>query len=108
MKFDNKGKERTDAYVGTFDTFCVEDMLVVETIKTYVKNMNKELANYGAVDKRGHELRFRACVKARKPINKVVNKYTGKRTGYTGHGDVIGGLANAAAVDVYVQRRSCY
>jgi hypothetical protein len=56
MKFDNKGKERTDAYVGTFDTFCVEDMLVVETIKTYVKNMNKELANYGAVDKRGMNL----------------------------------------------------
>jgi hypothetical protein len=25
--------------------------------------------------------------------------------GHTGHGDVIGGMANAAEVDVYIQRR---
>jgi hypothetical protein len=28
--------------------------------------------------------------------------------GHTGHGDVIGGMANAAAVDVYIQRRHCW
>jgi len=105
MKFDNNGKQRTDAYVGTFDTFCAEDMLTVETIKSYVKSMNKELATYGAVDRRGNELRFRACVKARKPIHKVLNKRTGNMIGHTGHGDVVGGMGNAAAVDVYIQRR---
>lgn len=108
MKFDNNGKQRTDAYVGTFDTFCAEDMLTVETIKSYVKNMNKELANCGAVDRRGYSLRFRTTVKARKPINKVLSKRTGNMIGHTGHGDVIGGMANAAAVDVYIQRRSMW
>lgn len=106
MKFDNNGKQRTDAYQGTFDTFCAEDMLNVENIKTYVKSMNKELAAVGAVDRRGNPVRYRTCVKARKPINKVVNNWTGNLIGHTRHGDVVGGMANAAAVDVYIQRRS--
>ena len=105
MKFDANGKQRTDAYVGTFDTFCAEDMLTVESVKSYVTSMNKELKYYGATDKRGSDLRFRVTVKARKPINKVVNKRTGNMIGHTYHGDVIGGMANAAAVDVYIQRR---
>jgi len=33
MKFDLNGKQRTEAYQGTFDVFCAEDMLSVETIK---------------------------------------------------------------------------
>jgi|TARA_B110000977_G_scaffold105223_1_gene137291 hypothetical protein len=108
MKFDANGKQRTEAYQGTFSTFCAEDMLQVETIKTYVKNMNKELKAAGAVDKRGFKLRYRTCLKARKPINKVVNRWTGNLIGHTNHGDVIGGFANAAAVDVYIQRASYY
>ena len=36
---------------------------------------------------------------------KVLNKRTGNMIGHTYHGDVIGGMANAAAVDVYIQRR---
>jgi len=108
MKFDKNGKPRTDAYVGTFSTQCAGDMLEIETIKDLVKDMNKELKYYGATDKRGSDLRFRVCVKARKPINKVVNRRTGNMIGHTGHGDVIGGMANAAAVDVYIQRRHCW
>ena len=54
MKFDTNGKQRTEAYQGTFDIFCAEDMLSVETIKTYVKSMNKELKYSGAVDRRGN------------------------------------------------------
>ena len=42
MKFDLNGKQRVEAYQGTFDTFCAEDMLSIETIKTYVKSMNAE------------------------------------------------------------------
>lgn len=105
MKFDLNGKQRNEAYQGTFDVFCAEDMLSVETIKTYVTSMNKDLKNAGAVDRRGNPLRYRVCVKARKPIHKVLNKRTGNMIGHTYHGDVIGGMANAAAVDVYIQRR---
>ena len=105
MKFDNNGKQRTAAYVGTFDTFCAEDMLTVETVKSYVSQMNAELRYHGDTDRRGNKLQFRTTVKARKPINKVLNKRTGNMIGHTYHGDVIGGMANAAAVDVYIQRR---
>jgi hypothetical protein len=105
MKFDTNGKQRTDAYQGTFDIFCAEDMLSVETIKTYVKSMNKELKYSGAVDRRGNPLRYRVTVKARKPIHKVLNKRTGNMIGHTYHGDVIGGMANAAAVDGGFHRR---
>jgi|TARA_R110000803_G_scaffold38546_2_gene83423 hypothetical protein len=105
MKFDSNGKQRVEAYQGTFDTFCAEDMLGVEKIKTYVKSMNAELRSYQATDKRGNAIQFRVCVKGRKPINKVLNRRTGNMIGHTGHGDVIGGMANAAAVDVYIQRR---
>ena len=66
MKFDINGKQRVEAYQGTFDIFCAEDML---------------------------------------SIHKVLNRRTGNMIGHTYHGDVIGGMANAAAVDVYIQRR---
>jgi hypothetical protein len=43
-------------------------------------------------------------VKARKPINKIRHHRTGQLRGYTYHGDVIGGMENAGAVDVYIHR----
>tara|TARA_R110002074_G_scaffold376946_1_gene554246 strand:- start:1102 stop:1455 length:354 start_codon:yes stop_codon:yes gene_type:complete len=104
MKFDNNGKQRTEAYQGTFDIFCAEDMLSVETIKTYVKSMNKELKHADARCKSGYPLRYRTSIKGRKPIHKVLNKRTGNMIGHTYHGDVIGGMANCAAVDVYIHR----
>ena len=103
-KFDQEGKQRTTAYIGTFDTYCAEDMLQVESIRSYVKGMNEELKYAGAVDKNGRKVRFRTTVKARKPINKVLNTRTGNMIGHTYHGDVIGGMANAAACDVYIHR----
>lgn len=104
MKFDKNGKPRTDAYVGTFSTQCAGDMLDVETIKDLVKDMNKELKYYDAKDKHGRPIRFRTSLKGRKPINKVKHFRTGQLRGYTYHGDVIGGMQNAGAVDVYIHR----
>lgn len=80
------------------------DMLEVDAIKDVVKSMNAELRYYKAKDQRGRDIRFRTTLKARKPINKVVNKRTGNMIGHTSHGDVIGGMENAAAVDVYIHR----
>ena len=75
VKLDKNGKVRTDAYVGTFSTQCAGDMMEVESIKTMVKHMNK-----------------------------VRHPRTGQLRGYTYHGDVIGGMENCAAVDVYIHR----
>tara|TARA_B100001057_G_scaffold271412_1_gene271669 strand:- start:46748 stop:47101 length:354 start_codon:yes stop_codon:yes gene_type:complete len=104
MKFDNNGKVRTDAYVGTFATDDAAGMLEVESIKTFVKNMNKELKYLDARDKRNMPIRFRTTLKARKPINKIRHFRTGQLRGYSYHGDVLGGMANAGAVDVYIHR----
>lgn len=104
-KFDANGKVRTPAYVGTYQTGCAGDMLEVDKIKSVVKQLNEELACSGIVDRHGRPVRFRTTMKGRKPINKVLNKRTGKLRGFTWGGDVIGGLANSAAVDVYIQRR---
>ena len=104
VKFDKKGKVRTSAYVGTFSTQCAGDMLEVEAIKDVVKNMNQELKYYKAKDQRGRDIRFRTTLKARKPINKITNPRTGNKIGYSTFGDVIGGMENAGAVDVYIHR----
>ena len=104
VKFDKNGKTRTTAYIGTFSTECAGDMLEVESIKNVVKNMNQELKYYDARDSYNRPIRFRTTLKARKPINKVINKRTGKPNGYTAFGDVIGGMANAGAMDVYIHR----
>lgn len=104
IKFDANGKPRTSAYVGTFSTQCAGDMLEVDAIKDVVKSMNAELRYYKAKDQRGRDIRFRTTLKARKPINKITNPRTGKKVGYTYHGDVIGGMENAGAVDVYIHR----
>tara|TARA_X000000950_G_scaffold268857_1_gene346869 strand:+ start:92 stop:457 length:366 start_codon:yes stop_codon:yes gene_type:complete len=104
VKLDKNGKVRTDAYVGTFSTQCAGDMMEVESIKTMVKHMNKELKYHNALDKNGRPIRFRTSLKGRQPINKVRHPRTGQLRGYTYHGDVIGGMENCAAVDVYIHR----
>ena len=104
VKLDKNGKVRTDAYVGTFSTECSGDMLEVESIKNMVKHMNQELKYYDARDSYNRPIRFRTTLKARKPINKITNQRTGRKVGYTTFGDVIGGMANAGAMDVYIHR----
>ena len=104
MKFDKNGKQRTDAYVGTYSIECAGDMLEVNKVKDFVKMMNKDLKYYDARDARGYPLRYRTSLKGRQPINKVRHHRTGQLRGYTYHGDVIGGMENCAAVDVYIHR----
>ena len=105
VKFDKNGKQRTSAYIGTYSTECAGDMMDLEQLRDTIKTLNQELKYHGAVTKYGHPLRFRLSVKGRKPINKVVNKRTGRLNGYTWGGDVIGGLANAAEYDAYLHQR---
>jgi hypothetical protein len=40
-------KDRTDAYIGTFDYACADDMLQLEEVRSMVKNMNKMLRQDG-------------------------------------------------------------
>jgi hypothetical protein len=40
-------KDRTDAYIGTFDYASADDMLQLEEVRSMVKNMNKMLREDG-------------------------------------------------------------
>ena len=104
MKFDKNGKQRTDAYVGTYSFECTGDMLEVSKIRDFVKQMKRDLKQSDARCKAGYPLRYRTSLKGRQPINKVRHPRTGQLRGYTYHGDVLGGMQNCAAVDVYIHR----
>ena len=43
-------KDRTNAYIGTFDYACADDMLQLEELRSMVKNMNKMLRDAGKGD----------------------------------------------------------
>ena len=47
----------------------------------------------------------RVCLKPRSPREKFLNPDTGNYIGFTWSGDVIGGMANAGAVDLYIYDR---
>ena len=102
MQQVNMNKRTSDAYVGSIDTRSVADMAQLEEVRTYVKVMNKYLRDDDARDRRGNPLRYRVTVKGRDPIEKVNGK------GYNWAGDIVGGMANAGRIDVYIHRRMDY
>jgi len=108
IKFDANGKQRTEAYITTLDTQCSGDMLQLQMLRNMVKQFNSELKYAGAKNRWGRDLRYRISVKGRKPINKVKHPRTGQLRGFTSHGDVIGGLGNAGAYDVYMHQVDRY
>lgn len=97
--------KRTDAYVGTFDVESVDDMIEIEKIRRVVRNLNKTLKESGAVDSYGVPIRYRLCLKGRKPRIPMYNKKTRRMVKYTAFGDIPGGIANAQSIDAYLHRR---
>ena len=99
MQKVNEGKRSSQGYVGSVYTQSAGDMLELDGVRNMVKNMNKQLRMENAVDNRGHKLQYRVVVKGREPFEKVNGR------SYHWSGDIVGGLANAKRLDVYIARR---
>ena len=116
MQLVNMNKRTSDAYIGSIDTLSVSDMEQLENIRSYVKVMNKHLHDANARDPRGNPLRYRVTLKGREAIEKqTVNSYSWHKEkweprsrSYNVFGDIVGGIANAKRIDVYIHRRMDY
>lgn len=89
-------------YVCTLDTSSPADMELLAAIRKAVSAENKASNNPKA------KKRVRVC--GRKPLSKATIKciWTGKTSvaGFTYGGNVVGGIKNAGAVDVYIYDRN--
>jgi hypothetical protein len=91
-------KRTSTSYVCTLDVNSVADMQVLETIRKTISISNNNTQN-----------KKRVVVRGRKPIQKkkVHNHWTGK-TGFYDYdfcGNIVGGIANATKLDVYIYNR---
>jgi hypothetical protein len=95
-------KRRSQSYVCTLDTKSVADMQQLDAIRKAINCGNN------AVKWTGNRP-LRVVVRGRKPFEKltVINRWTGKPStvGYDLAGNIIGGIANASKLDVYVYVR---
>lgn len=89
---------KSESYVTTLDVNSVVDMQTLKTIRATIK----------AVNAYNHKKK-RVVLRGRKPtkIGKSCNFWTGKTKigGYDWAGNIIGGLANASKLDVYIYDR---
>lgn len=99
----NGSNRESNAYIGTFDVECADDMLQIEEVRAMVRNMNKALRQAKM------DYQFRVCLRGRKPYKKgtCAHWLFGKATNrsYDFGGNIIGGLANASKIDAYIYRR---
>ena len=91
-------KRTSTSYVCTLDVNSCSDMQLLEVIRKTVKVSNFRMAN-----------KKRVVVRGRKPVVKAtcVDRWTGK-TGmysYGFGGNIVGGIANATKLDVYIYDR---
>jgi len=95
-------KRTSDSYVFTADINSAYDMEQIAVLRKAVKIMNKAAKARGETPKRV-ELR------GRKPAKKaeVRNFWTGKTSArsYDFGGNIVGGIANATKIDVYIYDR---
>ena len=91
-------KRLSTSYVCTLDVNSCQDMQLLEVIRKTVKISNNRMSN-----------KKRVVLRGRKPVVKstVINHWTGKTStsGYDFAGNVIGGIANASRIDVYIYDR---
>jgi|TARA_B110000908_G_C10168286_1_gene409524 hypothetical protein len=89
---------RSNAYITTLDPTSTDDMTVLSRIRAHVTAANKRSLK-----------QQRVCVRGRKPITKktITNFWTGHTStvGFDHGGNVVGGLANASSLDVYIYAR---
>jgi hypothetical protein len=92
-------KRTSTSYVFTADINSADDMLKIEDLRKLVKITN-----------RGQNVKKRVVLRGRKPLVKkeVYNMWTGERAtrSYDFGGNIVGGIANATKLDVYIYDRS--
>jgi hypothetical protein len=108
QKVNMKARNSKD-YIGSVYVEDAGGMLELQDLRGFVTGMNTSLREYGAKDKYGRDIQYRIRVCGREPINKGEAKHwifgTRKNVGYDWGGNVIGGIANANRLDVYIYRR---
>ena len=89
---------KSSSYVFTADVNSVSDMEKLEAIRRAVKVVNK--TSY---------INKRVVLRGRKPLKKkeVFNFYTDQKSvrSYDFGGNIVGGIANATMIDVYIYDR---
>jgi len=91
---------KSQSYVCTVDVLSVNDMEKLQAIRDTVSAMNKMLP-----------AKKRVVIRGRKPIVKMENPggvfYRGSKglVGFDRGGNIMGGIANASMLDVYVYDR---
>ncbi len=108
-------KRTSKSYVCTIETDAIDYDSKLADIRLTVKTMNAILKAEHECSKkwdRGYSAQlkqYRVALRGRKPIlkEKSIDRWTGKISirGFNYGGDVIGGLKNAGAVDVYIYKR---
>ena len=92
-------KRTSTSYIFTADINSASDMLQIEELRKAIKSLNT------ISDKKK-----RVVLRGRKPLVKMdkYNPYTGKmsKLSYDWAGNIVGGIANATKIDVYVYNRS--
>ena len=90
---------KSTSYIFTADINSASDMLQIEELRKAIKSLNT------ISDKKK-----RVVLRGRKPLVKMdkYNPYTGKMStiSYDWAGNIVGGIANATKIDVYVYNRS--
>lgn len=108
QKVNMKSRTSND-YLGSIYTEDAGSMLQLEDLRRMVKNLNRDLREFGAKDRHGRDIQFRVEVRGREPIEKGSCSHWlfGKadNRSYDWGGNVIGGIANAKRLDVYMYRR---
>jgi len=104
-------ENRTRSYVGTFSTSDTGDQARLQQLIESVSLLNKT-DGFGYYPS-GEKIQMRVCKRGRKAITKMINPGhiygIGKSKGpvqYNYFGNIMGGIKNAAEVDVYLYHRS--
>jgi hypothetical protein len=96
-------KRKSDFFICRVDTRSVNDMELLNIIRGAVKSLNR-------VSKGNQQMRV--VVRGRKPLVKMENPgghfYRASKglVGFDRGGNIVGGIANASELDVYIYRRN--
>ncbi len=108
QQVNTKARSSKD-YLGSIYAADAAGMLQLEDLRRMVKNLNTDLRKFGAIDTKGNAIQFRVRVCGREPIETgtATHWLLGKadNRSYDFGGNVIGGIANAKRLDVYLYRR---
>jgi hypothetical protein len=87
-------KRLSTSYVFTADIKSAGDMMRIDEIKNAISGLNKMTIS----------TKSRVVLRGRKPEVKKITS-SGRAISYDQRGNIVGGIANATMIDVYIYRR---